>query len=235
MALKHTVETLDGLPADVAKEYVEKDGKFVLAIEGDDRDNQIAHLTQKKSIAEEHRTKAEAKNRELQDKLDEMHRGAIPKGDVEALEASWSGKLTEATTKAKDRETKLLNQVHSLTIGHTASKIATEISTAPELMRPEIEKRLQVEETEDGRAIVRVKDAAGKPSAMTLDDLKAEIKADARFAPVIIGGKASGGGANGAHNGGIPNGKSPSEMTEGERIELYKRDPEAFARAFGQS
>lgn len=232
MALPRIRENLDGLPADVAKEYKEVDGKFVLDIEGDSLDPLVNAKNHEKTA----RQQAEQKLQAAQDQLDEMRRGAIPKADVEALEGSWKSKLTEAQQKAKDRETKLVNQVHGLTIGSTAASIAAEISTAPDLLRPEIERRLAVEETDDGRVIVRVKGADGKPSALTLDELKAEVKADKRFAPVIIGSNASGGGAGGGGNGGgMPQGKAPHEMTSEERTEFYKRDPEGFRKAFGQT
>lgn len=232
MALPRIRENLDGLPADVAKEYKEVDGKFVLDIEGDSLDPLINAKNHEKTA----RQIAEQKLQQAQEQLDEMRRGNIPKADVEALEGSWKSKLTEATTKAKEREAKLLQQVHGLTIGNTAAQIAAEISTAPDLMRGEIERRLAVEETEDGRVVVRVKGADGKPSALTLDEFKNELKGDKRYAPIIIGSKASGGGANGGQNGGggIPSGKKPHEMSSEERLEFYKRDPEGFAQAFGQ-
>ena len=34
MAFKMELDSLDGLPEEVAKEYVEKDGKFVIQVEG---------------------------------------------------------------------------------------------------------------------------------------------------------------------------------------------------------
>ncbi|MCY1459625.1 hypothetical protein D9M71_771160 [compost metagenome] len=45
-------------------------------------------------------------------------------------------------------------------------------------------------------------DQAGKLSATTLDELKAEFTNDPAFGPLIAGSKASGGGASGAGKGG---------------------------------
>lgn len=232
MALPRIRESIEGLPADVAKEYKEVDGKFVLDIEGDSLDPLVSAKNHEKAA----RQTAEQKLQQAQEQLDEMRRGNIPKGDVEALENSWKTKLTTAQQEAKDRETRLRNQVHGLTIGNTAASIAAEISVAPDLLRGEIERRLAVEETEDGRVVVRVKGADGKPSALSLDELKTEIKGDQRYAPIIIGSKASGGGANGPQGSGdSPSGKKPHEMTSEERVEFLQRDPDGFAKAFGQS
>lgn len=238
MALKKVLDNLDGLSDDVKKEYKEKDGKFHLDLDGDDSEQELTHLRTKKQIAEEHRTRAETKVRELQEKLDEIHRGAVPKGDVEALENSWKDKLATTESKLKEREQKLQKQLQRATIGARAEALAAELSVAPELMAPEIAKRLTVEESEDGEIRIRVKGPDGKPSAMSIDDLKNEIKADKRYAPVLIGSKASGGGANGnngsnGNGGGDPSGKKPHEMSEAERVAFYKKDPEGYRRAFG--
>ena len=53
----------------------------------------------------------------------------------------------------------------------------------------------------DGKPTVVVLDANGKPSAATLEELKAEFVNDPAFAPLIVGSKASGSGASGAKPG----------------------------------
>lgn len=231
MALPRIRESIEGLPAEVAKEYKEVDGKFVLDIENDSLEPLINAKNHEKAA----RQKVEQDKEALQNQLDEMRRGNIPKADVEGLENSWKQKVEDAKNTAKATETRLRQQIHGLTIGQTASSIAAEISTAPELMQGEVARRLAVEETADGVPVVRVLGADGKPSALTLEEFKTELRADKRYAPIIIGSKASGGGANGAQGGGLPDGKKPQDMTSEERVELYKRDPAAFQKAFGQS
>lgn len=233
MALKKFLDSLDGLPADVAKEYKEKDGKFVLDIDGDDSESVIEHLTQKKSIAEEHRTKAEKRVLELQDELDNLRRGAIPKDDVTALEQSWQSKLDEATAKGTSEVTRLKSQLHKVMIEDTAARIAAELSSVPDLLQGSIASRLAIEEVETGEVRVRVKDASGKPSALTLDDLKTEIRSIEKYAPILIGSKGSGGGANGSQIPGSSGGKKFAEMSEKERVEFHKRDPDGFRQAAG--
>lgn len=233
MALKKVLDSIDDLPEELKKEYVQKDGKFHLDIDGDDTEATITHLTQKKNIAEEHRIKAERKNQELQDMLDEMRRGNIPKSDVEALESSWKDKLKNAEELSKAEKAKLQKQLDKVLRQDTAMRVAAELSTVPDLLAPTIMSRLAVEEVEDGEVRVRVKDAEGKMSALTLDDLKSELRSIEKYAPILIGSKGSGGGANGSNQPANPGGKAFSEMSEAERVDFHKRDPEGFRRAAG--
>ncbi|MCK9234934.1 MAG: hypothetical protein M0P09_01305 [Acholeplasmataceae bacterium] len=233
MALKKILDSIDGLPEDVAKEYKEKDGKFILDIEGDDSESTIAHLTQKKSIAEEHRTKAEKRLGELQEELDNLRRGAIPKDDLTALEKSWQEKLDKAVEEGGTTAKRLKGQLNKVLIEDTAARIASELSQVPSLLAPTIAKRLAIEEVEGGDIKVRVKDAAGKPSALTLDELKTEIRSIEEYAPILIGSKGSGGGANGTQSPNSSGGKKFADLTDAERTEFYKRDPDGFRKAAG--
>ncbi len=88
-------------------------------------------------------------------------------------------------------------------MGRTATEIATTLAIpgSSKALLPHIERRLSVEQR-DGKPTVVVLDAAGKLSAATLDELKAEFTNDPAFGPLIAGSKASGGGAGGAGKGG---------------------------------
>lgn len=68
---------------------------------------------------------------------------------------------------------------------------------------PHIKSRLSVEEGK-----TRVVDAAGHPSAFTIDDLEKEFRSNQLFAPVIIGSKATGTGGEGGGKGKSPAGGS---------------------------
>jgi len=82
-----------------------------------------------------------------------------------------------------------------MTVGAEAQKLAAEIALpgSAEALLPHIENRLSVD-VKDGQPIVRVLGADGKPSALSLKDLKAEIEGNAAFAPLLVGSKASGSG-----------------------------------------
>ncbi len=226
MALKKQIDKAqyDALSEDFRKEYKAQGDKFVLDIEGDDG----VDWKHKRDLEVEHRKKAEEKAKGLQDEVDNLRRGAIPKNDVEALENSWKTKVDEATKKGIDRETELLGVIANSTITNVANDVA-QMFTVPGAMMPMVRGRLK-SEIVDGQAVTRVLDKNGQLSALTIDDLKNEFKADATLAPVLVGSKASGGGANGGNGGQGAGGKKLSEMGDKERTELYRRDPAEFKR-----
>lgn len=97
MALKPTLETLDGLHEEVAKLYVKKDGKFVLDVD----DTGIKSALQKERDAREAAEKA-LKDREASDaaaKADAEKAELERKGDYEKLKANAMAE-TEKLTKA---------------------------------------------------------------------------------------------------------------------------------------
>jgi len=123
-------------------------------------------------------------------------------GDVEALEKSWQEKLANETAKRDEKLNVYQQQINSLTVGATAQSMAAELALpgSADVLLPHITKRLSVEITENG-PIVRVLDKAGKPSAMSIDDLKKEISTNESFAPLLVASKASGDGGAGKKGG----------------------------------
>lgn len=100
----------------------------------------------------------------------------------------------EKTESIKQYET----MIHSLTVGAAAGSMAAEIAIqgSANVLLPHIERRLTVE-IRDGKAVTKVLDKDGRPSAMTIDELKKEFITDKQFAPIIQGTKASGTGYRG--------------------------------------
>jgi len=126
-------------------------------------------------------------------------------GDVEALEKSWAEKLNQSQAE-KDRELSgLRSLLDGVTRGATAATVAAELfGQHADLMRPHIDGRLRTEII-DGKPQVRVLDAAGNLTALSLDDLKNEIKTSSKFAPFVVGSRASGGSTvNNGGGGGMP-------------------------------
>ncbi len=212
MALKAKLDTVDGLPADVAKEYksVEEGGKkfFVLDVDGAFlHDEDIGPLKRARDHERTNRQTAETKLKEAlsavetaKEELDQMRRGAIPKGDVEKLEGSWKEKLSKTQTQYEERVRKAEGTVQRLLVDNVAQAIAAKISTAPELILPHVKARLTAEDTSEG-FVTRVLDENGKPSALTIEELQKALATDKRFGAIIIGSKASGGGASGGGDG----------------------------------
>lgn len=227
MALKKslTKAQYDALPDALKPEYKASGENFVLDIEGDDG----VDWKRKREIEAEHRANAEKRVKELQDERDNLLRGAIPKDDVAALENSWKSKLETRETELKGELNMLTGVITNATVNSTAKEVA-QIFLAPAAVIPMITARLK-SEIVNGIATTRVLDKNGQPSAMTIDDLKAEFKADATFAPILVASQASGGGAAGS-GGGTPNagGKKLKDMNDQERTALFKTNRAEFDR-----
>ncbi|WP_277761492.1 hypothetical protein [Pseudomonas sp. A34-9] len=212
--LKFQLDTLDGVDEAVRALYTEKDGKFVLGIEGLPQQEDVSGLKAKVDELLGEKKAAEKKAREAEEAARlEREELARKSGNVEELERSWTEKFTrreaELTGTLEQERATLSGQIRDLTVGRTATDIASALAVqgSAKALLPHIERRLSVEQR-DGKPVVVVLDAQGKLSAATLDELKAEIANDAAFAPLIAGSKASGGGAGGAGSGGgAPKGK----------------------------
>ena len=208
MGLKYQLDTLDGLDDSVKSLYTEKEGKFVLGIEGLPQPEDVSGLKSKveELLGEKKAAEKARKDAEEQARL-EREEAARKSGNVEELEKSWSEKYSRREAELnglleQERGT-LSTQIRDLTVGRTATDIATTLAIpgSAKALLPHIERRLSVEQR-DGKPAVVVLDQAGKLSATTLDELKAEFMNDPAFGPLIAGSKASGGGAGGAGKGG---------------------------------
>ena len=128
-------------------------------------------------------------------------------GDIEALEKSWQEKLNGATAERETQIKTYESMIQDLTVGSEASRIASEIALegSADVLMPHIRSRLSME-LRDGKPVVKVM-VNGKPSALSLDELKAEFVNNKAFAPIIKGSSAS--GAGGAGQGDQGNNKQP--------------------------
>ncbi|HJH17665.1 MAG TPA: hypothetical protein K8W20_02985 [Pseudomonas lactis] len=206
--LKFQLDTLEGVDEAVRALYTEKDGKFVLGIEGLPQQEDVSGLKAKVDELLGEKKLAEKKAREAEELArTEREEAARKSGNVEELEKSWSEKFNRREAELnglleQERGT-LSTQIRDLTVGRTATDIASALAIpgSAKALLPHIERRLSVEQR-DGKPVVVVLDQQGKLSAATLDELKAEFANDTAFAPLIAGSKASGGGAAGAGGGG---------------------------------
>ena len=233
MALKAKIDkaTYDALPDAVKAEYKPDGEGFKLDLD----DTEIAAEMRRARDREKQRADdAEAARVEAERKLSEVEgNDARKRGDLDSIERSWKDKLTKAETDAKGREDKLKSQLSTLLVTDKAREIAQEISTAPAVLLPHIVAKLTAD-LEGETPTTRVLGDDGKPTALTLDDLKKSFVDSKDFAPIIIGSKATGSGGAGGNQGGGAS-KQPSEYTEAERIELFRRDRAEFNRLFPQA
>ena len=206
--LKFQLDTLEGVDDSVRALYTEKDGKFVLGIEGLPQPEDVSGLKSKVQELLDEKKAADKARKDAEDQARlEREENARKSGNVEELEKSWSEKYNrreaELNGMLEQERGTLSTQIRDLTVGRTATDIASALAIpgSAKALLPHIERRLSVEQR-DGKPVVVVLDQQGKLSAATLDELKAEFANDTAFAPLIAGSKASGGGAGGAGGGG---------------------------------
>jgi hypothetical protein len=158
------------------------------------------------------RKTAEDAARKLQEQLDAlteerdaMLAGSIPKKDAEKLETSYKDKLQ----KQKDLLEGQINAAHTALQKHlvdnVAIQMAAELTESPAVILPHLKGRLKAEKNEAGEFVTKVLDKDGKPSALTIEELKEEFIVHPDFKSIITATKASGGGAGGGKGGGGAN------------------------------
>lgn len=151
--------------------------------------------------AQERLEKLEANNKALlAEKLEAKRQAeeaalqaAKKSGDLESYEKSINEKhqkeIAELMGQIKTKD----SLIDGVTRGATAATIAADIfGTSAKIMKHHVESRLRTEII-DGKPQVRVLDAAGNLTALSVDDLKNEFRNNADFAPFVVGSKASGG------------------------------------------
>ena len=227
MAIKAILDSIDDLPDPLKAEYKQgDDGKFHLDVEDIDNHPSVGALKRAKDYEKAERQKAAKSAQELKEQLEALAeerenllKGAIPKGDVDKLEASYKEKLSKREKELSDQIAGLNSNLKTLLVDNVAQSLAAKISDSPDLLLPHIRGRLQAELV-DGKAVTRVLDAEGNPSALTVDELQKELVANPVFAPIIRASKATGGGAKGGNESGNNGQKSIS------RAEFDKLSPE---------
>lgn len=224
----------DALKPDVQAEYkVNPSNAAEYVLDTEEAREAIAARDREKARADALQAQIDGINEKLtkaeKDKQDLADEAARKKGDTTALDASWQKKLDDANAAADVKITKLNDQLKALLVKAEARKLAAEISTVPDLLAPAIEARLSADLTGD-LPITRVLDAAGKPSASSIDELRKEFVANPNYAAIIKANDASGGGAGGGSGGGGAPGKKFSQLTETERVALSRANPAEYKR-----
>jgi len=199
--LKLELDTIEGLEDGVKGLYEEKDGKFRLKVDGLP---DVSGLKKKLDELMDESKAAKRKAKEIEEAAERERAEALAKsGDVESLRKSYDEKFGKTKTEYETQIQNYQQQLQKLTVGQTATTLAAELAipgSAPVLL-PHIQARLSME-IRDGQPVTVVMSADGKPSAMTIEELKTELSANPAFAPIIAASKAAGGGASGGGNGG---------------------------------
>lgn len=201
--LDYQRDSLEGLDEGARAFYEEKDGKFQLKVNGIPQGEDVTGLKAKLEELLGESKAAKAKAREAEEHAKKVaEESARKNGDIDALENSWKEKLSKREQELLEQVNGYEGQVKQLTVGRTATEVANELAVqgSAKALLPHIQSRLSME-LRDGKPTVVILDANGKPSAATLDELKAEFANDPAFAPLIVGSKATGSGAGGAKPG----------------------------------
>lgn len=208
MKRKITKSQYEDLPEEIQKQYKEVDGNFVLQIEDVDVDDLLSRVDSMDSKIQELLGEKKSEKRKREEAEEEARVAKAKKdGDIEALEASWQEKMDKAL-EAKDTQIAgLQSGIVGLTTGATAEAMAAELALpgSSSVLKPHITARLKTEFGDDGTTRTVVLDKEGKPSAMTIDELKAEISSMQEFGPILVGSKASGAGHHDKGGSGGPN------------------------------
>lgn len=235
MALKRklTAAEWQALSEDVKKEYKPEGSDYVLDLE----DTAFDTLKAEKAAEKAKREKAEKDLQDLKDAAAEKERKeaedkAKASGDVAALEKSWKDKAEREVEAEREKTKAADNALRVALVDTEATKIAHEICTVPDLIVDKIKSRMKVEIT-DGVPVVRVLSADGKPSALSVADLKKEFLDNPAYKAIIKGSNASGGGAGGGGQGGGASQKKLSEMTATEEAKFANEHPEEYAKLVG--
>jgi hypothetical protein len=151
------------------------------------------------------------------------------RGSITEVETAWKKRLEDEKKLLRDEHGKTKKQLQVVLVDDQALRIASEISTSPDLIIPHIKSRLRMEEV-DGQMVTRVLDAEGKASTLSPNELAKEFIDNKVFAPIIKASSASGSGASGNKGGSGAGGgaKKFSELSEPEKVALHKKDPVAY-------
>lgn len=186
--LKRKINKTDyeSLHDELKKEYKAEGDSFILDFDGDDTSELVRAKDREKQLKKEALSKYEALKAEYEEF---KASSSATNSDLKTLQKSWDEKLAKKDSEIAGYKNTYANMV----IENTASQLASEISTAPKLLMPHIKSRFNVDFDESGSPVTTILDASGKPSALTLDELKTEIVANKDFSAIIVSNKSSGG------------------------------------------
>ena len=242
MAFKLIIDSLDDVDEDSRRLYVEKDGKFVLDVEGlDDVSKLSKDLRSTRAEAAAKRKQLETWEKlgktpeEIQELMAQYEKDQEDKlrtaGQWDALKAQMNDKHAKEL-KAKDdllasRETELNNMKRSLERHLSEAQATAAIAKhkgVPTLLLPHVLKHVKVEE-QDGNYSIKVVDDKGDPKVdakgnpLSVEEFVGELRSNEVFSRAFDGNGQSGGGSPpGGDGGNVPrNAKKSDFKTERER------------------
>lgn len=235
MKYQITKDEFEALGEEAKKEYTLDGDKAVLKIEGEGAPTaeEIARLKEKQLISDKYRKEAErarddAEKRE--EKLKKDLEGASGKEEIAKIREAHQKELDKIRDDRAKEQTAAKETRNAGLKKETSEAFTNDHFTIPGLMVDQFSKRLSVEEI-DGNPVVRVLDAEGKASALSLDELKKEFLDNKDYSTIIKTNAGSGGGATNLGGGGGASQKKIAEMTPKEEANFERDNPEGYQAA----
>lgn len=195
MALKRKItnEQYEALKDDIKAEYKKLGDHYVL--DTDDATELTNALNGEREKVRSNAEKLTALQRERDELAAKIEAGnhieLVKKGDVEALTKSYDKKIADQKVDFETSTAKFKTMIINSAIDSVATKLATELSTSPNVIMPHIKARLRCDLDGDTPS-VKILGIDGNVSALTADDLKKEFLTNKDFSSILIGSKASG-------------------------------------------
>ena len=233
--IEYQLESLENIDESLQGLYEQTDTGYQLKVTGipEPEKEDLSGLKNKVDELLREKKAASQKAREAAEEADAARLEAAKKGnDTEALDKSWQEKFNAREVELKKELDELSGTLVKLTSGQTATKIAAEIAVqgSADVLLPHLERRLRTE-FRDGSPVTVVLDKDGKPSAMSVDELKAEFQNSAAFAPLIVGTKANGAGRTGGNES---SGAGVNEVSRSEFDRMNQAQRANFAKNGGK-
>ena len=248
--------TLDGLPADVAKEYVKgENGVFTLGVApvngyaledigglktalGKERDNARTAKAALEAFGDLDVTKA----KEAIAKVAEMANWTPEekvKQQMDATAAQLNQRHSQEMEKVKTTVGEMSKHLQKRVIEGDAIAAILKEGGNPALLAPIVTKQMKmalvngeyVGQVIDEAGVVRVSMATGSTDSMTVAELVASMKANETFAPAFAGSGASGGGAGNSSGAGNASGSDTISRTEARNSTKYRAARERAQKA----
>lgn len=223
MALNAILESVEGLPEDVAKEYKKRDdGKFVLDVTSVDG-LELAEVSKLQSALSKERENSRKANeklkifegldpdkaREALGKVEEMANWEPEqkvKEQIEAVKSQMMDAHGKEKAKLQEKLEKLTNSLEDAMIVSVASQELAKEKGSVRLLMPHMRQQTRLREA-DGRFVVEVMGDDGNPRLtgsdghpMSIAELVSEMKTQDDFASAFEGTGATGSGATGSGN-----------------------------------
>lgn len=201
--LKYKIDSLDGLEKSLASFYEEKDGAFVLKVEGIDDGAELKrakdHEKRARQQAEKEREELRAQLAAIEEERENLLKASVPKSNVETLEASYKNKLAKLEKEYGEKIGGYKGHLQKLLIDQKAEAIARSLAVegSEQVLIPHIKARLALDEDQMTTVF-----KSGDGLDYTEQELIQEFRSTPAFAPLLVASKATGGGATQSKGGG---------------------------------